>query len=87
MMVSLEQMIQTFGDKEMFGIYNTEADNNEGMYFLGGELPIKKTDKINKIVVENVQKMITLKGKTGNVVLVYNNFRKAYMSLLSFKQN
>jgi len=80
-MVSLQNIIDTFGGESKFSdtinYYNNEAEKNNGIYYLGGRLPIKKTDVIKKSVVENVKKMGPIDGEH------YNTYRLMFYNIYS----
>jgi len=80
-MVSLQNIIDTFGGESKFSdtinYYNNEAEKNNGIYYLGGRLPIIKTDVIKKSVVENVKKMGPIDGEH------YNTYRLMFYNIYS----
>ena len=79
-MISLENLELQYGQVNGIDVYLKECEENKGIYFLGGKLPIKKTDFIKKDVIENVKKMLLNENVIDNN---FKEFRKLYYEIYS----
>ena len=80
-MISLDHIENEYGmDTKGVKKYVDESNNNNGIYCLGGKLPVKKKDLINKNIIENVKKML----QNENIIDEnFKEFRKLYYGILS----
>lgn len=80
-MISLEHIEKEYGSsKKGVRIYIEESNNNNGIYYLGGKLPIKKQDCVKKHVIENVKKML---HKEDVIDENFKEFRRLYYGILT----
>ena len=80
-MVSLETMIEVFGEENTYlEKYVKEIKENNGIFYLGGELPIQSRDLITKRALKSVKNIHKLKKKRDEV---FNNFKVLFSEYIN----
>ena len=80
-MISLENIENEYGrDTKGVKQYINESNMNNGIYYLGGKLPIKKRDLVNKKIIENVKQML---HKENIIDENFKEYRKLYYGILT----